>query len=68
MSDVLRAGWLTTEEAQALSGYTGDHLSRLARTGQVTAAKLGGRWIFERAGLIAHKATARPGPKRKRQD
>ena len=64
--DLLPAGWLTTEEAQALTGYTGFHLARLARGGQVTAQKLGGRvWLFERESLTAYQATVRPGPKKK---
>jgi len=67
MTDILSAGWLTTEEAQALTGYTTFHLARLARGGQVTAQKLGGRlWLFNQASLAAYTATVRPGPKRKR--
>ena len=65
--DILPAGWLTTEEAQALTGYGEYHLSRLARSGQVTARKIGGRvWLFERESLTAYKAAARPGRKPRR--
>lgn len=64
--DLLPAGWLTTEEAQKLTGYTVFHLARLARGGQVNARKLGPLWLFERDSLTAYKATVRPGPKRKR--
>jgi len=64
--DILPAGWLTREEAQALTGYSENHLTRLARGGRVTARKLAGQlWLFERASLTAYQAAARPGPKKK---
>lgn len=68
MSDILPAGWLTREQAEELTGYSEDHLTRLARGGQVTARKLAGQiWLFEQESLLTYKATARPGPKRKRR-
>jgi|WetSurMetagenome_2_1015567.scaffolds.fasta_scaffold1351521_1 excisionase family DNA binding protein len=66
MTDILAPGWLTTEEAQALTGYTVDHLQRLARGGQVTARKIGDSWLFDRESLTTYQAAARPGPKRRR--
>jgi len=64
--DLLPAGWLTTEEAQTLTGYSIAHLRRLARDGRVTARKLAGQlWLFERESLTAYQATVRPGPKLK---
>jgi hypothetical protein len=65
MSGILPAGWLTSAEAETLTGYTLYHLSRLARGGQVTAQKLGRVWFFERDSLTTYQATARPGPKPK---
>jgi|WetSurMetagenome_2_1015567.scaffolds.fasta_scaffold78218_2 hypothetical protein len=66
MSGILPAGWLTSVEAEALTGYTLYHLSRLARGGQVNAQKVSGRvWLFERESLMTYQATARPGPKPK---
>ena len=68
MSDILPAGWLTREQAQELTGYCENHLTRLARGGRVKARKLAGQiWLFERDSLTAYQAAARPGPKRKRQ-
>ena len=65
--DILPAGWLTTADAQALTGYSEDHLTRLARAGRVTAQKLAGQlWLFERDSLTAYQAAVRPGPKRRR--
>jgi excisionase family DNA binding protein len=64
--DILPAGWLTTEEAQDLTGYSIAHLRRLARDRRVNARKLAGQlWLFERASLAEYKATVRPGPKRR---
>jgi excisionase family DNA binding protein len=66
MSDILPPGWLTREQAQELTGYSEDHLTRLARAGKVTALKLAGQvWLFEREGLLKYHAEARPGPKGK---
>jgi hypothetical protein len=42
MTDLIPAGWLTREQAQALTGYSKDHLTRLAGGGLVTAHKLAG--------------------------
>jgi hypothetical protein len=64
--DLLPVGWLTTEEAQALTGYTAFHLARLARGGQVTAQKVGRLWVYNRESLTAYQSAARPGPKRRR--
>jgi hypothetical protein len=67
MTDILPAGWLTREQAQALTGYSEDHLTRLARGGKVTAQKLAGQlWLFDRESLTTYQATVRPGPKRRR--
>ena len=61
MGNVLAEGWITTEEAQSLTGYAKEHLQRLARQDKVTARKIGDQWVFERRSLEEHKATARPG-------
>jgi len=67
MTDILPAGWLTREQAQALTGYSEGHLTRLARAGGVIAQKLLGQvWLFDREDLLRHQAAAQPGPKRKR--
>ena len=62
MIDILAPGWLTTGRAQALTGYTVDHLQRLARGGQVTAHKIGDSWLFDRESLTTYQATVRPVP------
>lgn len=66
------AGWIVTEEAQELTGYTPDYLRRLAREEKVEAEKVGGKfWLFSREFLLAWKeemeglGTAKHSPKRK---
>lgn len=61
---IILSNWLTTAEAQEATGYSVAHLQRLARDGTVTARKLAGRvWVFDRAALLAHRETAKSGPK-----
>ncbi len=63
MVDLLPEGWITTEQAQELTGYNADHLRRLARQGHIEARKLDTLWVFNRESLLRHKATSRPGRK-----
>ena len=65
-------GWIVTEEAQELTGYTPDYLRRLAREEKVEAEKVGGNfWLFSKDSLLAWKeemealGTAKHSPKRK---
>ena len=65
-------GWIVTEEAQELTGYTPDYLRRLAREEKVQAEKVGGNfWVFSKDSLLAWKeemetlGTAKHSPKRK---
>lgn len=63
---LLPAGWILTEEAHELTGYSIEYLRRLGRLGKVRAEKLGGAlWAFDRASLEAWQVTAKPGPKPK---
>lgn len=64
MTSDLLEGWLTTAEAQELTGYHAVHLRRLARQKTVTARKVGQAWIFERESLLAWQSLARHKPKR----
>lgn len=63
MVELLPEGWVTTDQAQKLTGYNEDHLYRLIRTGKVDARKLGAMWLFDRESLLAYKASVRPGRK-----
>jgi len=61
--DDLLPGWLTTHQAQELTGYSTRQLYRLARRGVVYVRRVGPQWIFNQESLQAHQATAKPGPK-----
>lgn len=56
-------GLMTSDAAQALTGYTVDHLRRLARDGTVKALQVGRTWLFDADSLREHQATAKPGPR-----
>ena len=66
MSELIPEGWITTEEAVELTGFTRDWLWRLAREKRVLAAKVGRAWLFHRTSVEDWKATAKTGPKPKK--
>ncbi len=47
-------GWITTDEAQRLTGYTRAHIRYLAGHGLVKARKVGRDWVVSRESLLAH--------------
>jgi len=56
MSEVVAEGWITVEEAQALTGYSVAYLRRLARRGRIEAQKVGGDlWLIHRDGLLTYR-------------
>ncbi len=61
--DLIPRGWVTTDQAQKMTGYSEEHLCRMARDGNVKARKAGQAWLFEQASLMKYYAAARPGPK-----
>lgn len=61
--ELLPEGWITTEQAQQLTGYNAEHLNRLARQGKIEARKIGAAWVYNRESLMRHKETSRPGRK-----
>lgn len=56
MSQPISDGWLTTQEAQTLTGYAPAYLRRLAGQGRVEARKIGRDWLIHQESLLAHKA------------
>ena len=50
---VVQEGWVTTDEAQELSGYTARYLRQLAREGKVEAEKVGRDWLYKKTSLQA---------------
>ena len=62
------ADWLTTKEAAELTGYTTDHIRKMASAGKLKAQRWGRDWQIERRSLLAHvKAVAKLGRKRGRK-
>ena len=64
--DLQLENWLTTDQAHQEIGYSVRQLYRLALSGKVDARRLGKLWLFDRDSLLAHQATARHGPKRRK--
>lgn len=56
-------GLITSDAAQEMTGYTVDHLRRLAGTGAVQAIKVGRQWFFDPDSLRQHQEGAKPGPR-----
>ena len=50
------AGWVTTDEAQMLVGYSRPYLRQLANRGRIEARKVGRDWLIERASVLELKA------------
>jgi excisionase family DNA binding protein len=48
-------GWIGSQEAAKLTGYTVRYLCKLARDGRLRATKLGRDWLFERESLLKWK-------------
>lgn len=49
-------GWITTDEAQALTDYSRAYLRWLANQGRIEARKVGRDWLIDRESLLAYKA------------
>ena len=49
-------GWLTTEQAETLTGYVQAYLRWLANQGRVEARKVGRDWLINQQSLIVYKA------------
>jgi Helix-turn-helix domain len=46
--------WISTREAVKLSGYHGDSIRRLVRSGEVRARKFATVWMVSRSSLFAY--------------
>jgi excisionase family DNA binding protein len=52
---VIVEGWITTDEAATLTGYSRAYIRRLANHGRVEARKIVRDWLISRQSLLAHK-------------
>ena len=56
MPEPIAEGWITTEQAEALTGYVSAYLRRLCNRGRVEARKVGRDWLINQESLLAYKA------------
>ena len=56
MSDPVVEGWITTEQAETLTGYNQAYARRLASEGIIKARKVGRDWLINLESLLAYKA------------
>jgi len=56
MSEPIAEGWITTDEAQAITGYSRAYMRYLAKQGHVEARKVGRDWLMNKESLLAYKA------------
>ncbi len=58
-------GWLTTNQAAALTGYAPAYIRVLAKQGKVEGFKAGRDWLVSRESVLAYKAQMdRLGPQK----
>jgi excisionase family DNA binding protein len=55
MEELVWTGWLTTDEAAEVSGYSVAYMRRLVRQGRVEARKIQREWLVNRESLIDYK-------------
>ncbi len=59
--------WLLAKEAAEISGYSLEHVRRLARAGRIESQKWGRDWIISRESLLAYIKNEGYGPEPKRK-
>lgn len=64
---IIPNGWTTTSEAAKLVGYSTGRVRQLALAGRIRAVKLGRQWLVHEDSLLEYRATAKPGPKPKKE-
>jgi excisionase family DNA binding protein len=56
MGEPIVEGWLSTAEANELTGYSFGYLRRLAKQGRIEARKVSRDWLLHRESLLSYKA------------
>jgi excisionase family DNA binding protein len=64
---IIPGDWLRTPEAAKLAACTTGRVRQLALAGLIRAVKIGGEWLIHKDDLLRYRATAKPGPKPKKQ-
>lgn len=52
---LLGDGFIDTQKAAMITGYTQEHICRLCRNGKVEAAKIGYRWVVKETSLTEYQ-------------
>ena len=55
VTDIPTQGWLTTGEAEILTGYAQAYLRRLAERRRIVARKIGRDWLLNQESLRAYR-------------
>ncbi len=55
MDEQVWKGWLTTDQAAQVSGYSVAYMRRLVRQGRVKARKVQREWLVNRDSLLGYK-------------
>lgn len=55
MDEPVSERWITTGQAEGLTGYARAYLRRLASAGRVEARKVGRDWLLHREDLLAYR-------------
>ena len=61
MAELDLTKWVTVDAAHEKTGYHVQHLTRLARAGDVPVQKIGRTWLFDLPALLAYQTAAKPG-------
>jgi excisionase family DNA binding protein len=64
---IVPSGWLRTPKAAELAECTTGRVRQLALAGLIRAVKIGDEWLVHKDDLLEYRATAKPGPKPKKQ-
>ena len=56
MTEPITAGWVTTAEAAALTGYSAPYMRQLVKNGNVEGRKVGRDWLVNRESVRRYKA------------
>lgn len=55
MTYQITEGWINTEQAEALTGYSQAYLRRLANQGRIEAHKVSHDWLINQKSLLAYR-------------
>lgn len=63
MSKSIEGGWIITEHAAKLTGFTVEFIVQLAKEGKINAYDVGPDWLISKDSLLAYKKEHHPEAK-----